>query len=249
MRSRGDAPRLVVRELRTAILDGRLRPGQRIGQAAIASEFGVSRLPVREALRELQSEGLVTLVPNAGARVASLDADELEEVYWLRERLEPPLLAESLPRLSADVIAQLRQYIDEMETLAETRDSDRWEKADRQFHILALAGATRRARVGRIIENLWDLSAPYRLTFLREASTDLMTAVHMEHRLLLKAIERGRTTEARLLLTTHIRRTHTSLKAIPGLFVESSSTEGVDECGVREGEVSCRNGERSEGHE
>src|SRR5439155_8126387 len=152
MRARGDAARLLVGELRAAIRDGRLRPGQRIGQAAIAGEFGVSRLPVREALRELQSEGLVTLDPNAGARVASLDAEELEEVYWMRERLEPPLLAESLPWRSEDTFAQLRRFVDEMETLAERREGEGWEKIDRQFHILALTAAPRRGRVHRIVE-------------------------------------------------------------------------------------------------
>src|SRR5262245_58587035 len=76
---------VVTQALRDAIVEGRLQPGERIRQEAVAREFGTSRIPVREALRQLQSEGLVTLLPNVGARVARLDVGELVEVYLVRE--------------------------------------------------------------------------------------------------------------------------------------------------------------------
>ena len=99
--AKGEALELIVRELRDEILDGRLRPGERIHQQAVAERFGTSRLPVREALRQLQHEGLVVVLPNAGARVARLDQAELVEVYLLRERLEPLAIELSAPGLRA----------------------------------------------------------------------------------------------------------------------------------------------------
>jgi DNA-binding GntR family transcriptional regulator len=77
MSSNGTLVERVASDLRAAILEGRLRAGERIGQDALAKQFGTSRLPVREALRLLQNEGLVSLKPNAGARVASLTMAEL----------------------------------------------------------------------------------------------------------------------------------------------------------------------------
>src|SRR2546425_5188727 len=76
-------------EIAQGIREGRYRPGDRIGQEVLAREYGTSRLPIREALRHLASEGLITFQPHAGARIARLDPAELEEVYLIRERIEP----------------------------------------------------------------------------------------------------------------------------------------------------------------
>src|SRR5947208_1186246 len=88
--------------------------------------------------------------------------------------------------------------------------------------------APRRGRVHRIVENLWDLSAPYRLAYIREASEDALAAVGMEHRLLLEAIELGRTTEAELLLRRHISRVRTGLQPHAELFEEAPLTSSAD---------------------
>ena len=95
----------VARELREAIVEGRLQPNERIKQDAVAKRLGVSRLPVREALRELASEGLVTLERDVGARVTSLDPRELLEVYLLREAVEPMMVAQSARKITADELA------------------------------------------------------------------------------------------------------------------------------------------------
>src|SRR2546430_17305801 len=88
--SRGDGESVsyfVARVLREAIIDGSLPPGARIGQDAVAKQFRLSRIPVRDALKQLEGEGLVRLIPNSGARVASLDLDELKGIYLILERL------------------------------------------------------------------------------------------------------------------------------------------------------------------
>src|SRR5215216_991413 len=78
----------VARQIRAAIIDGRLEPGTRVRQEEIARRLGTSRIPVREALRQLEMEGLVTLVPHVGARVALLDFGEYTELYRMREAVE-----------------------------------------------------------------------------------------------------------------------------------------------------------------
>ena len=89
----------IAESLRTAILDGSYRPGERIRQEDVAARSGASRIPVREALRMLAAEGLVTLVANSGAWVTRLTMAECAELYLIRERLEPLLLRTSMPRL------------------------------------------------------------------------------------------------------------------------------------------------------
>src|SRR6476646_4798159 len=100
----GSASEAVAAYLRSAIFEGRLRPGQRIRQEEVAAASGTSRVPVREALRALEGEGLVQLFRNRGARVARLDYPEFSELYRIREALDPLLLAASVPLLSDEQI-------------------------------------------------------------------------------------------------------------------------------------------------
>src|SRR5829696_252732 len=106
---------VVAGRLRKAILEGRLKPGERIRQETLAAEMGTSRIPVREALNRLQNEGLVTLTSHVGARVAQLRLSELDEIYQIRERLEPLAIAQSTPHLSAAQLRDIRGYVEEME--------------------------------------------------------------------------------------------------------------------------------------
>ena len=89
----------VAAHLRAEIIGGKLSPGERIMQEELAARFGSSRLPVREALRILESEGLVTLRPNSGAWVAKIDRQECLDIYKIRECVEPLAVAESMPNL------------------------------------------------------------------------------------------------------------------------------------------------------
>jgi DNA-binding transcriptional regulator YhcF (GntR family) len=95
----------IAAELRTRIIGGLLQPGDRIRQEEIAAELGVSRIPIREALRSLAAAGLVTLVPSTGAWVTELSLEECREVYLMRERLEPLLLSMAMPLHTPESIA------------------------------------------------------------------------------------------------------------------------------------------------
>ncbi|HAM26782.1 MAG TPA: GntR family transcriptional regulator, partial [Microbacteriaceae bacterium] len=112
----GSAGHRIATRLREAILTGAYAPGARIRQEDLAEEFGASRLPVREALRILESDGLITLVANTGAWVAHLSLAECEEMYQIRERIEPLLLRYSMPNLSPETLDRLEELADEMQS-------------------------------------------------------------------------------------------------------------------------------------
>jgi DNA-binding GntR family transcriptional regulator len=157
--------------LRAEILDGRYRPGERIRQEDLAARSGASRIPVREALRMLHAEGLVTLVANSGAWVSRLTAQECAETYLIRERLEPLLLRLSMPRLDQPAIDRLAVLADAMERepTGAGQGVDAFLRADREFHLASYAGAEE-TQAWQIIHRMWNTTHHYRREFTRLAA-------------------------------------------------------------------------------
>lgn len=176
-------------------------------------------MPVREALRRLQDEGLVTHISHVGARVASLDVAELDEIYLIREQIEPLALAESIPHLTGRDHRRLEEMVVEMEGCADPDDPSRWVAVDRLFHLDSYSAA-RMPRLLGIIEGLWNRTQQYRRAYSR--LPDRFATAHMEHRLLLEAILGGDPEEAAALSRVHIRRTRLALDSEPSLFPERS---------------------------
>lgn len=181
----------------------------------MAQQLATSRMPVREALKRLHDEGLVTHVSHVGARVAALDVGELDEIYLIRERLEPLALAESIPHLGASDHEQLRRLVEEMEGCADPDDPSRWVTVDRLFHLRTYSGAPM-PRLLEIIDALWNRTQQYRRAYTRLRAR--FETAHMEHRLLLEAIVGRDAEEAAALSAVHIRRTRLALdsEAITG---------------------------------
>lgn len=200
---------LVARRIREAILSGRLRPGDRIPQDTLAREFGTSRIPVREALAELESEGLIALVPHAGARVAKFDLAELEEVYRIRESVEPMLIAESAQHLTDEQLAELRLTVGAIE--ASTAGPENWLQLDRRFHVATYAGADL-PRARTLVESFWNRTQHYRRALILALDAKAFEIVHLEHRAILDALERRSSDDAATALRSHIRRTRKTLK-------------------------------------
>lgn len=213
----GSAGQRIAASLREAILSGRYVPGARIRQEDIAEEFGASRIPVREALRMLESDGLVTLVANTGAWVAHLSLAECEEVYQIRERIEPLLLRYSLPHLTSSIIERLQGLADQMQRGS---DIETFLRLDREFHLLCYTGATT-AILGDTVHRLWNSTQHYRRAFSLLLAAEGNRAVHYEHQLLVGAIRRGDSEDAERLLAGHIRRTRLELGTHPDLFARS----------------------------
>jgi DNA-binding GntR family transcriptional regulator len=150
--------------LRTAILDGELKPGQRVNQEDWAARAGVSAIPVREALNALAGEGLVTYRPRRGYVVTELALDDLEEVYALRRLLETEALRRGVPGATADDVAALRAADDDYGRASGGRDLAAALEANRRFHDL-LFGLAGSRPLSRLIGQLWDQTEAYRALY------------------------------------------------------------------------------------
>ncbi|MEY4000281.1 MAG: hypothetical protein RLZZ626_636 [Actinomycetota bacterium] len=208
------SPIRVAEVLREEILNGTLLPGERLRQEDIAARLGASRQPVRDALRLLEGDGLVTLVANSGAWVSKLSERECDEAYLVRERLEPLLLSQSLPNLTADQVARLAHLVDEIEA---SGDIETFLRLDREFHLLCYAGA-QSGMLSEFVERIWNTTQHYRRAFAKLSNPATSEITHMEHRLILDAITRRDSVQAERALEGHIRRTRVTLAEHKELF-------------------------------
>jgi DNA-binding GntR family transcriptional regulator len=209
----------VARDLRAAIVEGRLQPNERIKQDAVAKRLGVSRLPVREALRELASEGLVTVERDVGARVTSLDPRELFEVYLLREAIEPMMVAQAARKITADELEAAWKVNGASEPFAEAGDAMPYLVHDRDFHH-ALLDAARLPRAMAVVRGLWQTGERYRVIVTTMPHRLELSVV--EHRLILEALERRAEADVAELYRVHIRRTRETLSQHPELFPDGA---------------------------
>lgn len=209
----GATGRLVADRLRERILGGDLAPGTRIGQDALAAEFHASRIPVREALKTLEAEGLVTIRPNSGAWVAELDAEEFDQIYRLREQVEALAIQESIPHLTAAQITRLRELA---EAVAAAPTSEDFLSLDREFHLASYAGA-RFPLLHELVERFWNSTQHYRRAWVRTRGEDDW-ATDAEHRLIVDAVERRDLLAAGTLVAGHVRRTRLALADHPEAF-------------------------------
>lgn len=203
--------------LRDAILSGEYSPGERIRQDELAEAAGASRLPVREALRILQGEGLVTLVANTGAWVSKLNAAECNELYLMRERLEPLLLRLNVPYLSDGEVDGLQFLADSMEV---SEDVERFLRLDRAFHLSCLEAAPT-TLLGDTVLSLWNRTQHYRRNATRLFYADGDRSVHHDHHLIVDALRRQDADDAERVLAGHIRRSRLELGRHPEVFLES----------------------------
>jgi DNA-binding GntR family transcriptional regulator len=207
----GAAGARIAAELREAILDGEYAPGARIRQEDLAGRHGASRLEVREALRLLEAEGLVTLVANTGAWVSTVSLAECEEMYQIRERIEPLLLRYTVPLLDEDAIDRLQLLADAMER---SSDVEQFLRLDREFHLSCYADDPT-AVLGEMVLRLWNRTQHYRRAFTRMFRSEGDRSVHHDHQLLVAAIRRRDIDEAERVLAGHIRRTRLELARHP----------------------------------
>ena len=187
-------------ELRAMIVDGRLPPGARVGQAELADALGISRGSVREALRRLAGDGLVEFEVNRGFFVADLGLDRVLERLEARLHLEPVLARLAAERRTDDDLSALRLSIENERT---ARTSAAAHDASRAFH-MAVATATRNAALVRLIDSLWIADVGRRLLARRRTQPDWQEADVAEHLELLGAIEARDGDRAETLMREHV---------------------------------------------
>jgi DNA-binding GntR family transcriptional regulator len=175
----------VLTELRQRIIRGEVLPGQAIRQEILASELGVSRLPVREALVVLQSERLVEYTQHKGYVVAVLDEDDLVQTYQLREVLEGVAIDQAVEKLTDETIQTMRQILAEMVESEPGTKAERIQR-NRRFHF-ALFNASRNMRLISLLSQLWDTCDRYRALYYPETSA--LDRVQSGHEEIIKAAE------------------------------------------------------------
>ncbi|MEV7570918.1 GntR family transcriptional regulator [Streptomyces tanashiensis] len=182
------AQQFVLEELRRAITSGELRPGGPIRQEALAARFEVSRVPLREALKALEAEGLVVHHVHRGYFVAELSLGDLEEIYRIRELLETEAVRRAVRRLPDGLVGTLERIQREVERAAEEGDVAGMAAANRLFHF-TLIEASGMPRLVRLIATLWDSTDAYRSLYYT-GPTHRKQAVR-EHRAVISALRRG----------------------------------------------------------
>lgn len=153
-------------EIRRAILAGEMPPGTQIFPDELAAEYGVSRIPVRDALRLLESEGLVSYAAYRGYQVTRLTEDELLELQRLREILEDEALRVGAPKITRAALAVMNAALTEMHDHEQADDLASWGEAHRKFHF-ALYETAGMPSLTRILGQAWDASDLYRSRYLR----------------------------------------------------------------------------------
>lgn len=198
-------------ELRRRILDGVYPGGMQLRQAQLAEELGISRIPFREALVQLEAEGLVTTVPHKGSIVAEVMAEDVEEQFAFRALLEPELLRISAPRLTAEDFARLHQILQQYSTELRSQDASRWGHLNSELHSVLLSHADR-PRMMAVAMQL--LQSTDRFTRMQILLTDGRELAEAEHGDLVRLCEAGEFDAAAEVLRKHILGAGKGLAAV-----------------------------------
>lgn len=193
----------VLEQLRQSIVAGELMPGQALRQDALAKRFGVSRVPLREALSTLEGEGQVVYEPHRGYKVARLSMDDLLEVYRIRELLEAEAARLAIERADDGVVVEMRRAAAEVNAAGEAGDLLTMTEANRRFHFI-LVKAARMPRLERLVQVLWDATDTYRFVYYGTPAN--RAVVREEHELIIDAFAR-RDAEA-LIAMLELHRQH-----------------------------------------
>ncbi|MCU4180454.1 GntR family transcriptional regulator [Bosea sp. BH3] len=191
-----------VTELRRRILSGSVAAGEALRQDALAREFGISRIPIREAFRQLAAEGLVTLHPHRGAVVTALSASDIAELFDLRAMLEPDLIRRAVPRLQQGDFLRAEQILTEYAEAIRVGDLDAWGELNTEYH-LALYRAADRHQTLDLVRML--LANTDRYTRVQLAMSEGATArAKAEHAALLDLCRSGDADGAAQLTLEHV---------------------------------------------
>ena len=197
----------LVEALRRDIAEGRLPPGEPLRQEELAARFGTSRIPVREALRSLQAEGLVSYSPNRGATVTLVTDDEIQEMLEVRIALECHALRLAVPNAADSDVAAARAVLEEYDAAP---DAEAWSAMNWRFHWALYLPSDCRRLLDAIERNFGQFNSAARLQISLHAGKD---RPQREHHRLLALVEKGRAEDAVALLADHIRDTQRSFRA------------------------------------
>ncbi len=192
---------VVFNTLRQGILTGELKPGERLMEIHLAKKLGVSRTPIREAIRMLELEGLVTMIPRKGAEVSQISTKDMRDVLEVRRSLDSLAVSLASVRKTEDDLTALKEAEDDFEKSILTKDATTIAKADVAFHDIILT-ASKNNRLIQMVNNLADRVYRYRMEYIKDSSHHLRLIE--EHRNIVKYIENGDADNARKAIEIHI---------------------------------------------
>jgi DNA-binding GntR family transcriptional regulator len=198
----------VQERVREAILKQMLKPGDRIDQNKLADELQVSMAPVREALKGLEAEGLVTIQPRRGAFVVEVSISDMDDLYFTRQLIEGEAIYLAVPLLGEQDFAELQRMIDLMREATASGDIATYIAYNRQFH-LHIYNALNNQHLLQVIQMLWERSELYRYRYM--FMTRDHERIHLEHYAILDACRKGDQALAKTLAQEHILLTQRAL--------------------------------------
>ena len=192
---------VVFNTLRQAILKGELEPGERLMEIQLADRLGVSRTPIREAIRKLELEGLVLMIPRKGAEVAKISAKSLRDVLEVRRSLEELAIELAIERMSPEEMEELDKAQSEFCEAIQNGDAMKIAETDERYHDIIYNG-TGNSRLVQILNNLREQMYRYRLEYIKDAAKRQILIVEHDH--ILRAMKEHHVEEGKRAIREHI---------------------------------------------
>ena len=192
---------VVFNTLRQAILKGELAPGERLMEIQLAEKLGVSRTPIREAIRKLELEGLVLMIPRKGAEVARISEKSLRDVLEVRRSLEELAIELACERMSQEELEELKRAQEAFKCAIEEGEAMPIAETDEHYHDLIYQG-TKNDKLVQMLNNLREQMYRYRLEYIKDK--DKRQILLLEHDHILKALQERNIEEARMAVREHI---------------------------------------------
>ena len=197
--------------LRDAIVTGEIKPGSKISEPKLAREYNVSRGPLREAIRRLETMNLVTHVPHEGARVITLDLSGVIEIYHVREALEGKAAALAARNMSSEQISQLHRVLDHARNYMKTHPGEYFQaEGDFDFHYQIIQGSNNKVLIHQLCEELYHLIRMFRYQAAQEVTRSSFALAEHEH--IVYAIEQRDEQLAETIMRHHIVRARKNIE-------------------------------------
>ena len=192
---------VVFKTLRQAILKGELEPGERLMEIQLAERLGVSRTPIREAIRKLELEGLVLMIPRKGAEVARISESNLRDVLEVRRSLEELAIDLACQRMTPEELNELQMTQDLFAHAIREGDAMQIAQTDERYHEI-IYNSTKNAKLVQILNNLREQMYRYRLEYIKDEDKRQILLIEHEH--ILKALNLRHVQEAKQAIREHI---------------------------------------------
>ena len=202
---RGTFVEEVTDRLRSMLLSGEIEAGERLRMKDLEGRFGVSHIPIREALRTLEGEGLVESQPQRGAVATGVSLELLDEVYHARRLLEPGIAAQAVTKFTPDTLASLEAAAERMVEAERSPQADAFFKAHHEFHLAVLQPALTPI-LERVLKQLWGMSERFIRLSVREFDSAVVVLAHEQHVAILEAC-RAADPRVSVRLTEHLHVT------------------------------------------